>query len=270
MTPGQSLYFAHLAYPHAEELLGAEHAPVLFLPVGATEPHGPHAPLATDAIISQAMCERAAERLAADEQLRGLVLPAIPFGVTRYAQAFPGIVHVDETTLSALIGDVCRSLFSQGFDNLVVANSHFEPDHVATLHNALDQVEREDERTVGFLDLTRRERAQRLTEAFRRGESHADRYETSIVLAARPELVDIDTMKELPYLPINMAKAIAAGKNEFEEIGLTRAYAGAPSEASAEEGNATLDLLAEMLIECARAIVDGTGGRDQPGLFGRA
>ncbi|MFQ5426539.1 MAG: creatininase family protein, partial [Gaiellales bacterium] len=172
-------------------------------------------------------------------------------------------------TLRALIADTCRSLIGEGFKYIVVANSHFEPEHVKTLHGALDDVERTEGLTVGFLDLTRRERAKRLTEAFRRGESHADRYETSIVLASHPELVDAATMHDLPYRPIDMAKAIADGATEFHEIGLTEAYAGAPAEATAEEGDATLDALAAMLIEVARALVDGTGGRDRPGMFSR-
>ena len=52
-------------------------------------------------------------------------------------------------------------------------------------------------------------------------------------------------------------------------MGLAQAYCGAPAEATAEEGEATYDTLAEMTIELIRALVSGTGGRDQSGLFGR-
>ena len=56
-----------LAYPDVPE--GAVH----LLPLGATEPHGPHAPLSTDTLISVGICERAAEQLAGEIPV--LVLP---------------------------------------------------------------------------------------------------------------------------------------------------------------------------------------------------
>ena len=59
-----SIHFADLTSPRARALLDAGPTPVLLLPVGAVEPHGPHAPLGTDSIISAAICERAALALA--------------------------------------------------------------------------------------------------------------------------------------------------------------------------------------------------------------
>src|ERR687895_626175 len=77
--------------------------PVAMLPVGAVEPHGPHAPLATDTLISQTMCRRAAEALADDPRVAPLVLPALPYGVTRYGSGFPGAIGIAEATLEALV-----------------------------------------------------------------------------------------------------------------------------------------------------------------------
>jgi len=175
-------------------------------------------------------------RLAEDPEIRGLILPAIDYGVTRYTRRFPGPVHVDEDTLHALIVDVCKSAIGQGFHHLVIVNNHFEPEHVQTLHRAIDTVQQRTGATVGYLDLTRRERASRLTEEFGRGECHAGRYETSLVLADHPELVDLEVMRELPYVPVNRAAVSAEGRKEFVEMGLVDAYCGAPAEASAEEG----------------------------------
>jgi creatinine amidohydrolase len=241
---------------------------VLLWPVGATEPHGPHAPLATDCLISEGVCRRAAERLSGGGEVGALVLPTLAFGVTRYAREFVGAVGVGEATLRGVVVDVCTSLAAQGFPHVLVVNSHFEPEHVATLHRALDELASAGIRT-GFLDLTRRERAQRLTDEFRAGECHAGRYETSLVLADRPELVDTAAARELPYEPVNMAAAIAEGVDEFRAMGLRRAYCGAPAEASAEEGEQTYAVLAEMVAELALGLVAGTGGRDAPGLFTR-
>jgi creatinine amidohydrolase len=263
------LHFAELSYQEVQALRDGPHRVVLLLPVGSTEPHGPHAPLATDPIISAGMCERAARRLAADPEIRALILPAVDYGVTRYTRRFPGPIHVGEESLHALLVDICTSAIGQGFPRMVIVNNHFEPEHVQTLHRVIETVHERCEVTVGYLDLTRRERAQRLTEEFRRGECHAGRYETSLVLADHPELVDTAEMRKLPYVPVNLAAVIAAGQKEFVEMGLPQAYCGAPAEATPEEGQDSFETLTEMLIEQIRALAAGTGGRDASGLFGR-
>jgi creatinine amidohydrolase len=208
------------------------------LPLGATEPHGPHAPLETDTLISVGICERAAERLSGEIPV--LVLPAIPYGVTRYASAFPGAVSISEDTLSALVTEIAESVGS-----LVLVNSHFEPEQVATL------------RATGLplLDLTRRRNAERLTDEFRSGSCHAGRYETSLVLADRPELVNADRMRALGERHVDMPAAIAAGQTDFLAMGMEHAYSGSPAEASPEEGRETFETLADMLVELIREVV---------------
>jgi creatinine amidohydrolase len=262
------IYFANLPYSRVQEILDGERTPVLLFPVGSTEPHGPHSPLATDPIISIGICERVARRLATDPGVHVLILPTLSYAVTRYTVGFPGAIHVEEETLERMVVDVCTSLARQGFPYVVIVNNHFEPEHVQTLHRSIDRLEAADIR-AGYLDLTRKERAQRLTEEFRLGECHAGRYETSLVLAQEPELVDRDAMAKLEYVPVSLPKVIAAGTKDFRDMGLEQAYCGSPAEATAEEGEEIYATLAELTIEQIRALVAGTGGRDHSGLFGR-
>jgi creatinine amidohydrolase len=262
-------HLAELTYPRVEELLRSERTPVLLWPVGSTEPHGPHAPLLTDPLISIGMCERVVRRLADDPEVQALVLPPLSFGVTRYTRAFPGIVHIEEDTLHAVIVDACCSLIGQGLRHIVLVNNHFEPEHVQTLHRAIDTVGERTGELVGYLDLTRRERARRLTEEFRDGGSHAGQYETSLVLADRPELIDTEAMAALPPVPVNLAKEIAAGCKDFVAMGMPRAYNGTPADATAAEGEESFATLTEMLVDLVRALARGTGGRDTPGLYTR-
>jgi creatinine amidohydrolase len=262
------LYFANLSYPRIQEFFDDERTTVLLFPVGSTEPHGPHSPLATDPIISIGICERVARRLAGDAELRALILPPLSYAVTRYTAGFPGAIHVEEETLEQMVVDVCTSLARQGFPHVVVVNNHFEPEHVQTLHRSLDRLEEAGIR-AGYLDLTRKQRAERLTEEFRLGECHASRYETSLVLAQYPHLVDREAMAGLEYLPISLPKVIAAGMKDFRDMGLSHAYCGDPASATAEEGEEIYAVLVEMTVELLRELVAGTGGRDRPGLFGR-
>jgi creatinine amidohydrolase len=222
-----------IAYPALQGREGAVH----LLPLGATEPHGPHAPLATDTLISVGISRRAAERLRGEIDV--LVLPEIPYGVTRYGADFPGALSIGEETLHSLVTEVCS-----GLERVVLVNSHLEPEQVRTL------------RALGLplLDVTRRASAERLTDEFRAGAGHAGRYETSLVLADRPDLVDQERMRMLEAKMIDMPAAIRSGKTSFVAMGMDQAYAGAPAAATAEEGEQTFEALAEMLVELIREV----------------
>jgi creatinine amidohydrolase len=228
---------AEMTSPQVEKLVH----PVALWPVGAVEPHGPHAPLGTDTLISVGMCERAAARLD-----NAVVLPPLPFGVTRYGAAFAGAIGISEATLRAVVLDVAKALDQQGFRRLVIVNNHFEPEQVATLRAAAEEA------GALYLDLVRRRNAQRLTDEFRRGSCHAGRYETSLVLADAPQLVDPE-VASLPSNDVDMPAAMAAGRTDFVAMGMDRAYCGAPAEATAEEGRATFETLTDMLVELVEA-----------------
>jgi creatinine amidohydrolase len=225
--------FADLAYPELDGRDGAVH----LLPLGATEPHGPHAPLATDTIISVGICRRAAERLRGEIDV--LVLPPVPYGVTRYGADFPGAVSISEETLRSVVAEICS-----GFARVVLVNSHLEPEQVWTLR----------ELGLPLLDVTRRANAERLTDEFRAGSGHAGRYETSLVLADHPELVDRERMRTLEAKMIDMAAEIRSGQTNFLAMGMDQAYTGAPAEATAEEGEQTFEALADMLVDLIREV----------------
>ena len=102
---------------------------IVLLPVGSTEPHGPHLPLDTDVTIALAQCRRAAELLG-ELGVRASVLPPIPYGVTNYTEGFPGRVTIRPGTLWALVEDVIASLEQEGVRQIVLVNGHLEPAHV--------------------------------------------------------------------------------------------------------------------------------------------
>ena len=245
------IWLGDLTSADVGELLAGERIPVLLWPLGAVEPHGPHAPLRTDEIISEGMCERAARALAGDPDVRALVLPSLPYGVTRFGASFPGAVGIAEATLAAVVADVCAALAEQGFARVVLVNNHFEPAQVATLRDAVARI---GGLRVALLDLTRRRNAERLTDEFRRGSCHAGRYETSLVLADHPALVDRDRLQGLPALEVDMPGAMAAGAADFVAMGMEQAYCGAPTEADAREGEKTFATLTDMLVTTIREL----------------
>ena len=215
---------------------------VAILPTGAVEAHGPHLPLGTDVIIAGAMARRAAERLST----RGydvILLPTLTYTAASFAAGFAGTLSVSPDTVTALIREVAGSLAAHGFPLLAIANAHLDPAHLRSINAALDGPR------IVFPDITRRQLAQRLTEEFRSGACHAGRYESSIVLAARPDLVREGIRRKLPANPASLSKAIRAGQKTFEEAGGPRAYFGFPADADAAEGRETIDILGTILEE---------------------
>jgi creatinine amidohydrolase len=225
---------------------------VAILPVGAIEAHGPHLPLETDVIIAQAMARTGAARLAA-RGLRVLVLPPLTYTSAGFARGFAGTLSVRPETVVATVVDIAGSLRQHGYTVLAIANAHLDPDHLASIEAAVDQIRRGLHLRVAFPNLVVKPWALRLSDEFKSGACHAGQFETSIVLAERPDLVREATMAALPPNPASLSRAIREGKMEFEEAGGPRAYFGYPAQATAEEGRATIEALGAILDEAVQA-----------------
>jgi creatinine amidohydrolase len=225
---------------------------VAVLPVGALEAHGPHLPLATDVVIASAMARAAAARLSARGR-DAVLLPALAYTAAPFGAAFPGTLSVSAATVTALVVDLARELTRHGFAALAIANGHLDPTHLAALAAAAERARAERLIPVVIPDITRKPLSGRLTEEFRTGACHAGRYEGSMVLAERPELVREDLRLALPPVPASLAAAIRDGRTTFEQAGGPRAYFGWPADASAAEGRDTIDTLGDILAEAVLA-----------------
>ena len=236
-------------------------------PTGATEAHGPHLPLDTDVTIADAMAE-AGGRLLDGAGLDVAILPALAYTPARFAAAFAGTINIRPETTASLIVDIGTSLHRNGIGTLAIANAHFDPAHLEALHLAAEAIRERGLLSIAFPDVTRKPWGSRLTAEFRSGACHAGRYEGSIVLACTPERVDVDTMMGLPANPASLSDAIRRGQNTFAEAGGERAYFGSPSEATAEEGVATIEILGQILAESVQEVIgadDRAYGVDEGG-----
>jgi creatinine amidohydrolase len=226
---------------------------VVILPVGSTEAHGPHLPLATDVIISEEMARRAAAKLQ-PQAVDTLVLPPIAYSVTDFSRDFSGTISIKPETATALIADICSSLYEQGVRLVAIANSHLEPQHIQSINEAIGRVKEATGRQVVFPDKRKRRWALTLTEEFRRGDCHAGAYETSLVMRAHPELVREELRQQLEQVNISIAEKIREGAETFRQAGGSQAYFGSPAEASSAEGEASYEALSQMLVT---AILEG-------------
>jgi creatinine amidohydrolase len=117
--------FDRLTWPEVAEAI--ERGAGVLLPIGSTEQHGHHLPIATDALLAADL----AHALAEDEAQDLLVAPAIAYGyrsrpLSGGGPGFVGTTSASATTLMAVVQDVLESLLEQGFRRLALVNWHYE------------------------------------------------------------------------------------------------------------------------------------------------
>ena len=240
---GGEFRIAWLTSDELSQLLALGRPVAVMIAVGAVEPHGPHLPLDTDLIISRAAIERALPLLAG-AGVHGMLAPDIPYGVTDCAAGFAGAAGVTAAALESYLYAVIDGWLGNGIAHVCLVSNHLEPEHERTVRNAVARFE--PARASAATPLERRW-ARTLDDEFRRGACHAGEYETSIVMAADPDAVRTALVPQLPEVDVSLSEMLRAGKRRFSEMGLARAYAGAPARASVEHGHAMLQRLAEMV-----------------------
>jgi creatinine amidohydrolase len=215
---------------------------IVLVPIGSVEPHGPHLGLATDCVISEGICRVAAERLF-ERGFLPRIAPTVSYGVTECARAFAGAVSIPAEVLTKFLRAIVDSFLRDGAMHVCLVNSHLEPDQDRAVRAAIEGL---DQASVACPLI--KKYARTLSEEFQSGACHAGQYETSLVLAERPDHVDTEIQKELEEVPISLSRALKSGVTDFVEMGLTRAYAGNPRAATAAEGKLLYEKLADMVV----------------------
>lgn len=255
-TPARSRRLAEMTYPEVEALLAGGRPTAAILPVGSTEAHGPHLPLGTDSMISEGMAARAGEALAR-RGVECVILPTIHYAVTEWARDFKGSMSIGEPAAFELVLGACRAAKSIGFSRVAMVSAHLEPGHIAVLRRVAAAYQEAEGEPLVFVDKTRRANAARLGDEFRSGSCHAGAYETSLVLALRPERVRGAIAAGLPRQEVSLVDRIREGATGFLECGMERAYCGDPAGASAAEGERLLAVLEGMIADAIAAALPG-------------
>jgi creatinine amidohydrolase len=128
--------------------------------------------------------------------------------------------------------------------HVCLVNNHLEPAH----DTAVRAVVTGRETKVSYACPLTKKWARTLSAEFKSGACHAGRYETSIVMAAAPELVTETLRQRLAPVPISLSEKLKAGINTFEAMGMELAYAGDPAAATVEEGDQLIQRLGEMVV----------------------
>jgi creatinine amidohydrolase len=161
---------------------------VALLPVGATEQHGPHLPVGTDSFAVEHVARRAAE--IAGDRVPVVVAPTLPFGSSHHHLPFGGAMSLATETYYRVIVDLVESLIVSGFRRALVLNGHGGNHELIQLAARDLALKHQVDLAAASYWLLARE-ALVATEAHRLGRlpGHAGAFETSLVLALRPDLV---------------------------------------------------------------------------------
>ncbi|MBA7634494.1 Creatinine amidohydrolase [subsurface metagenome] len=168
--------------------------PVVIIPVGSMEQHGPHLPVKTDTILVSYIARKIAETMV-DKGQSTLVGPAIWTGNSRHHMDFPGTISLDYSTFEGVIQHTCLSMHSHGFYRLVLLNGH--GGNRGPLRMAITKINEEIGRPVfciTYWDPACNDMPQILE--VQKGVEHSGEAETSMMMVIAPDLVRLCSIKE--------------------------------------------------------------------------
>ncbi len=249
--------YDELTWPEMREAVREQ--PVVLLPFGTVEDHGPHLPLSTDNVIVEAVCLEAARRALG----KMLVMPLVAYGLDEHHMDFPGTVSVDMQTLIAYVADVALSVSRHGFTHILIVNGHGSNVPIADL--AARRVVLESGAICGAMspnatiDPTLAEPTlSQMRQSAPGGVAHAGEYETALMLHLRPDLVQMDkAVREmgqikLEYFNWDYPEPSVLSWQDWWSRMSESGVCGDPTVATAEFGKALFETTVKNMIRFVR------------------
>jgi creatinine amidohydrolase len=199
--------------------------PILVVPLGSCEQHGPHLPLGTDTFVAAALAERLAERGSGV-----VVAPSVGISASGEHAGFPGTLSIGTDVTAAVLVEIARS--AEWASGTVIVNGH--GGNVEAVERAVATIRIEGRNVLAWWP--------RVPD----GDAHAGHTETSLMLAIEPALVDVlsATPGELRPLPEIEDDLRTGGIRSISPSGVL----GDPTDATLEHGRDLLDILTDDLV----------------------
>jgi len=238
-----ALILETMTWPEVEaEIRGGRET--IVIPFGSTEQHGPHLPLGTDAMLGDAIGEAVAARLDA------FLAPTVRIGCSSHHLAFPGTLSIEDDTFHRVVADVVRSVARHGLRRIVLLPTH--GGNFAPLGAAVEKIgPLPGVKLVAFSDVGLLAEAMlglgaELGIPAEEGGIHAGEWETSMMLALRPELTRMDRAEPgyTGSLMEGMQTMATRGTDAVAKNGIF----GDPRRACAESGRRYVERIVERVL----------------------
>ncbi|MEK3889692.1 creatininase family protein [Bacillus sp. FSL K6-3431] len=228
-----------------------EEFPVAILPLGATEQHGHHLPLGVDIYLAEGIAKKICEKTGA------LLLPALPFGYSWVWRDIPGTVSLQQHHVEAVIKDVAHSVSRYGVKTLILVNGHDANN--AAMKYATRELMDELNMNVVYLfypDLNQVMKEHCDSQPWH-GMIHACELETSLMLAIKPDLVDMSkAVTEYPDKPALYGRSTLS----LGELSKSGVY-GDATVASKAKGEKLLNSFVDRMVELVQLATDDVGDK---------
>jgi creatinine amidohydrolase len=179
------MYLADKTWPELGDYVAEESVAVV--PLGSTEQHGPHLPLATDHLIAEALAREAADRAGY------LCTPTINVGISTHHMQFHGTMSVDPPQFRDYVESFSRNLNYHGIDRIVYVNAHGgNMQHLREVGRRL----REDEVAFAVEWMWDESIPELVSSIFEHNGPHGGPKETAMIMHIAPELVREDKLAD--------------------------------------------------------------------------
>ncbi|MFQ6075109.1 MAG: creatininase family protein [Candidatus Bathyarchaeia archaeon] len=221
------------------------------VPIGSNEQHALHLSLQTDIAMAYEVAKRVVERSKPD--LKIVIAPKVPYGVSEHHMHFPGTISLKHETLLAVVSDVCESLKRHGVKNIVLMNGH--GGNRAILDVAATKLQRELDVNILVVnwwtlasDITKRE-----VKSERWG--HSCEVETSMAMHLIPETVRVERTRKptvrprhIDLKPLGYEERFSPSPVRYWEDLTDTGALGDPAQASEDFGARLVDTIVERLV----------------------
>lgn len=231
------------------ELLAAlEHDPVVIVPVGSVEQHGPHCPMDVDISHTQAL---AVETARAIDDFPVIVAPPVWCGLTHYNMGEVGTITLSVETFIAFVSEVCRSIWANGFKRIILVNGHGGNEAIIRVISIKLAEEDIWALPITFWNMAR-DFLDRASERDEGSIGHGGEWETSLQLHLRPSLIDLDKRVFDPERPSFSKDILAFTGFPERRREAEHGVMGDPFVASAEKGQQLFEVAKAKLVEVCR------------------
>lgn len=240
--------FHEMTYPQLREV--SRQDTIVVAPIAACEQHSRHLPTITDTVLVTGVAEGVERRL----PRAVLLLPTQWLGASAHHLRFGATLSAEVDTHVQILCDMLVPLLEDGYQRLLLLNGH--GGNIDTMHVALRRLQPRYRQRIlaaaSYWELAEKELAA-LAEGPRKTMGHACEFETSMMLALRPELVRRDEVRDDPPADDPALRGLYLADDMYQRT--DHGAVGFPERATPEKGRAFLEAAVARTAEVVQALL---------------